>query len=431
VWVGEGEPVPHALRIAARGRAIVLEPAPRWPDEERLGLRLRDGFVAADGRAWTVDTSTFAVALRPQAPPRRTPRVSRIAPTSGAAAPGNLRYLGLVIEPPEPLAELALRQRGFAWRLIPEAQAAGRVRVRLHDPGPRGPGTWTLEPPPGFEVATDLAGAVELDRSEDTDPPRPVSVATAVEADAVVVRLEADEPFFVRGRARTDGGAEAAVGAPPFILRSGVVRVDVAGPGVRHHVELELVDLAGNATALEPLRIRSAPEIDVEITEVVATPLRDWGDSDEAGRPFDPQPGDGSVSDTDEWVELVNRSPQALDLRGLDVRLETMDGTPSVTALASPPGAYFGAGGGPERWLPGEALVLRPRGSMSSRDVWIRVVSGERLLDDVRLADDGGDHPGGAPPDAWRESIARSAWGRWSWCRATPGDPAAAQDCAP
>jgi hypothetical protein len=432
VWVGADEPVAHTLRVGESGRSLVIEPDPRWPDAPQLGLRLREGLMDESGARRAVDTSTRSVLLIEAHAPPPTPRVARLAPTSEHAAPSNLRWIGLIVEPPGPIEGAALRLRDEVWPLEVRANEGGRVRMALAERDrPPPSGEWALALPDGFEVAEGIAGQVDLASAPDPTAPTLETWSVRVEAEAIAIHLEADEPFFVRGAVSTAGRDEVPARAPPFALRSATVRADVLAPETRHRIELELVDVAGNVTTLRPLEVRSAPRLDIAITEIVTTPLHDWGDSDEAGRPFDPLPGDGSVTDTDEWVELVNRSDRRLDLTQVDLRLETMDGTPSVTALSDPPGAYFGAGGDFDRWLPGEALVVRPRGSMSSSDLVVRVVSGDLVLDDVRLADDAGEHAGGAPPDSVRESIARSIWGRWSWCRPTPGDPAAATDCAP
>lgn len=431
VWAEGDLPVPHHLRVGESGRSIVLEPDPRWPDVPRLGLRLREGLMDASGARRAVDTSTRSVVLVAAAEPPPTPRVRRMAPTSGWAAPSNLRWIGVLVEPPLPLPSAELRLRDETLTLEVAAADDGRVRLALPEGQRPPPGTWSLHLPEGFEVASGVAGQVDVAPDADLEPPQVRSWSVRVEAETIAVHLEADEPFFVRGVVSTPAGESAPVRAPPFALRAATVRADAIAPETLHRLELELVDAAGNAAALRPIEVRSAPRLEIVINEIVTTPLHDWGDSNEAGLPFDPLPGDGSVSDTDEWIELVNRSDRRIDLTQVDVRLEAMDGTPAVTALADPPGAYFGAGGDFDRWLPDEALVVRPRGSLSSRDLTVRVVSGDRVLDDVRLAEDGGEHPGGPPPDAVRESVARSIWSRWSWCRPTPGDPAAAVDCAP
>lgn len=430
VWVAD-ESVPHFVRLDDGRRALLVQPDPKWPAWPELGLRLRPGLVGEAGEHLDVDTSTRAVGRRVERAPDPTPRVSRMAPASGHAAPSNLRWLGLIVEPPRALSGAALRQRDDAWALLPEGARDGRVRVRLAEDGPRRPGIWTLSVPEGFELSDGLDRQVDLAPTPDLTSPRIEAWSYRVEASAVVVHLEADEAFFVRGSATTASGTEVQLDAPPYALRTMSVRVPTPLPSTLYEIEIELVDLSGNAVQLPAWAARSAPKLAVEITEVVTTPLRDWGDSEEAGRPFDPLPGSGSVTDADEWVELVNHSGRALDLRTVHIQLETMDGTPAVTQLSDPPAAYFGAGGDFDRWLPGEALVVRPRGSMSSRDLKIRVVSGDVVLDDIRLAEEAGEHPGGTPPDSVHEAIAKSSWGTWAWCRPTPGDAASSSDCLP
>jgi hypothetical protein len=67
----------------------------------------------------------------------------------------------------------------------------------------------------------------------------------------------------------------------------------------------------------------------VRISEIVVDPQSDW--SDEGGTPFDATPGTGTASSNDEYVEIVNASPEVVDLRGY--RLDMLDGTDEVLML--------------------------------------------------------------------------------------------------
>lgn len=67
----------------------------------------------------------------------------------------------------------------------------------------------------------------------------------------------------------------------------------------------------------------------VRISEIVVDPQSDW--SDENGIPFDAVPGPGTPSSNDEYIEIVNASPEVVDLRGY--RLDMLDGTDEVLVL--------------------------------------------------------------------------------------------------
>ncbi len=160
---------------------------------------------------------------------------------------------------------------------------------------------------------------------------------------------------------------------------------------------------------------------EVRITEIVAAPLRDWSDAE--GVPFDAWPGLGAVNDNDEWVEIVNLSSRSVDLLKADLELHALDTSPSVTPVDAAPGLFFASEGSVRDWRPGEALVVRPRGSLSQRELRLELYGSGQLLHVVQLGASGAaDHVGGSPPDAVHEAIARDAQGEWSWCVPTPGD---------
>jgi len=162
-------------------------------------------------------------------------------------------------------------------------------------------------------------------------------------------------------------------------------------------------------------------EVRVQLTEVVPTPLHDWG-SEVDGVGLDGRPGTGAVTDADEWIEVVNVSDRAVDLTQVDLRVRVRDATPVEHDLAASAQLYFGRGGDITRWGVGEPLVLRPRGSMAQRDVTIEIVWGEQVLDRVYLGRTAGaDHAGGMPPDLDHEAIARDG-DVWRWCRPSPGE---------
>lgn len=193
-------------------------------------------------------------------------------------------------------------------------------------------------------------------------------------------------------------------------------------------VNFYVVDVAGHQSARHSRRFAAPEMLQIRLQELVTTPIRDWGDSNPNGRPFDAHPGDGTVGENDEWIELVNTSTKVVSLMdaGLEVRITGR--TVSTTAVASAPSLYFGSGGNALAWQAGEALVVRLRGRMSQRDVGIEVWWGPRRLDQVWIGE-GGQHPGGGPPTVLHESLDRGEDGRWRWCEPSPGEPNPGRRC--
>lgn len=153
----------------------------------------------------------------------------------------------------------------------------------------------------------------------------------------------------------------------------------------------------------------------LRINEVVTDPQHDWNDSDGGnGVPFDDQPGSGTISTTDEWVELVNVSTYAGSI--LYWSLVMHDTTPATETLGAANAVFvFELGGSLDNVLPGEHVVIgNPAGSMNN-DVWIRVLDDRgEVVDEVELGDQDfrGNGPGDEAPDgnatnALDEAVAR------------------------
>jgi hypothetical protein len=85
-------------------------------------------------------------------------------------------------------------------------------------------------------------------------------------------------------------------------------------------LRLELCVLA--FLLLFPARALANPFV---INEVVTDPQQDWGDN--AGVPFDPTPGGGAVSVTDQYIELKNVTSGSASLNGWTLRMA--DATPA------------------------------------------------------------------------------------------------------
>jgi hypothetical protein len=269
--------------------------------------------------------------------------------------------------------------------------------------------------------------------ASDRQSPVALEARAFVEGDRLIAEVLASEPVRVWGAIAGDDGhsvdlSERVVPSVHHRLESR----QALRPAQGYSVVLYGEDLAGNAMAPWVTRVEAPPAAQVSITEVVASPLRDWSDSAPAGWPFDETPGGGAVSESDEWVELVHwgEGPISLIDSGLVVR--ALDGTPSETRLSEAASLYFGAGGHVGEWWPGEGLVARLRGTMSQTDLVLEVWSGSRRLDRLAIgALEGAEHPGGAPPSLEYEAIARDPAGFWRWCAPTPGDATPSSDCLP
>lgn len=389
----------HAASTTEVPERFVLRPVTRWPIG-RLEVGLGPGWFDLEGRPLESRTGTVAVTVL-GAPPR--PPVELRAPLS-PLAPRNLRWL--VVHAPD---ATSFRHRWGAAQVAAQSGPERRIAV----------------PPQAadsFALSVDGSTlAVDLGAEPDLEPPELGPPSLAWSGAGVELSFEVDEPVWVE--ARLDGRA-LPVARPLVHTGRLLLTVPVEGPGL---LEGQVADLSGNEVRLGPIELVPGPRIQVELTEILATPLRDWGDSEPAGLPFDGSPGHGSVTPSDEWVELVNRG-EALDLSAVRFELHTVDGTPAVTVLPGAPGAYFGSGGSWTRWRPGEALVVRPRGAMSSQELTISIRSGTATLDEVRVGESGV-HPGGSPPDAVHEALAKTERG-WRWCRPTPGDPRPPLECA-
>ena len=119
----------------------------------------------------------------------------------------------------------------------------------------------------------------------------------------------------------------------------------------------------------------------VRLSEVVVDPRLDWSDDD--GTPFDAVPGEGSVSTSDEFVELVNAAGSPVDLRGW--RLDMLDGTDEVVVFGdsgstpirvTPPWADIAA-------LPpcGVVVIGNPPGQLNN-EIVLRLVRPDGALED-------------------------------------------------
>ena len=413
----DGVPIP--ITVTADGHRWRLTPQPVWPAGELVR-------VTADGELVDVEESRvvwpegdvfFEVAPRPLAH-----RWAVRWPTPGLPAPAGLRWLALEGAGTSTTVWLVADDHRIPGRR--REHVDGLVRFVLEE----GPcfglcanTTYRIEAGAGDEVMDGIRGQVRTATDTDENPPRFEVAEVEVRPGRIEVRWACDEPVLVTARVLGEGlDFEAGVG----LGRTGVWNFDAPlEPGRDYDLTVTAHDLVDRLGAGPERRVVGPAEVQVVLRELVPTPRSDWGDSEPRGQPFDQSPGSGTVSSADEWIELVNASEQSIDITAAGLRILTLDRTPAETTVVTAPALRFGDGGAIDRWRPGEALVVRPRGDMSQSDLTVEVWAGALLLDRLVLGDGpDADHPGGGPPDLEREALSRSVDGRWRWCRPTPGD---------
>lgn len=122
----------------------------------------------------------------------------------------------------------------------------------------------------------------------------------------------------------------------------------------------------------------------VHMTEVVTDPQRDWNDTAGGnGIPFDSTPGSGTIGSTDEWIEIENDNPQAVDVSGYS--LSMVDGTNETELLGAPKGTLiFSEAGSAEDFGAGEILVIgNPPGDLKNTVTLTMTGSNGELVDEV------------------------------------------------
>jgi hypothetical protein len=414
-----GGGVPIELGVHAEGLRLVLRPQPVWPASSSIRVSV-EGLRASDGRKWPATSFSFQTQSA-----SRTPTYVIEAPSPGTAAPTNLATLILAVRgaaAPESVTLVRADER-IVYAVVAREETGRFVARRPEGGVPLAPAaTYTVEPPEGWRSLVDGAASVRTGTLADSVAPQLQLRGVWRGGEAVRATVEADEPILARGTLVGPDGVESALEAP---LASGRrLELDARGrlqAGARYILRLAASDLAGNEAAPLEVELVMPDAVRVQLTEVVPTPLHDWG-SEVDGVALDARPGTGAVTDSDEWIEVVNVSDSAVDLTQVDLRVRVLDATPVEHAVAASAQLYFGRGGELTRWGVGEPLVLRPRGSMAQRDVTIEIVWGDQVLDRLTLGRAAGaDHAGGTPPDLDHEAIARDG-DVWRWCQPSPGE---------
>ncbi|MCK6546845.1 Ig-like domain-containing protein [Myxococcota bacterium] len=431
-----GNPVSASVALSGDGRAIVLSPAVAWPQGARLTVEIDDGFVDVEGRALAAPDVPWGFETR--APPPRPVEVSVRSPLPGRAAPVNLRWVTLLLEHADDRLPATVELVSGTSRVAVEVfgvEPGGLVQVRV--PEHRG-ACEPLCPGARYHVEVDgvpasaagLRGEVATATITDVVPPTVTSTRVEHRGDRVIVEVRASEPVRLRASVRSPFGEEVEVERSVLPLEEHLVEPEGLAADEDYVVVIEGEDLAGLPLPVVEVPVHTEPAISVEITEIVASPRHDWGDSVPVGAPFDARPGAGAVTTADEWIELVNVSTVPIDLSRAGLRVVALDGSPTETLIEGAPSLYFGDDGSRVRWWPGEALVVRLRGSLSERSFSLELLGGSRRLDAIVVgAVEGAVMRTGTPPDLEHESLARCADGRFRWCRPTPGDPRPSTDC--
>lgn len=129
------------------------------------------------------------------------------------------------------------------------------------------------------------------------------------------------------------------------------------------------------------------------INEIVTDPQQDWTDNDGGNSvSFDLFPGTGTITTTDEWLELYNAGPCAIDFtEGTGWMMNFIDGSDATLDFQNPGSTQFvfSNGGSLTNFQPGEYLVIgNPPGSMNN-DIFIQLINASgTVIDDVELGDD-------------------------------------------
>ena len=124
------------------------------------------------------------------------------------------------------------------------------------------------------------------------------------------------------------------------------------------------------------------------VTELVTDPQADHSENSGGnGTPFDLEPGDGTVSSVDEFVELYNAGNDAVDLTGFSI--EFRDTTPGSFLFGTSSGILRFSDGSSLEALEAGAFVLlgNPPGSINNRvTIDVRDALGE-LIDSFDVED--------------------------------------------
>lgn len=153
----------------------------------------------------------------------------------------------------------------------------------------------------------------------------------------------------------------------------------------------------------------------VLFTEIVTDPQQDHGESSGGnGVPFDATPGTGTVSSSDEYVEIYNGTSETVDISLWGLNMS--DGTDEWQDLNDESlVTTFSNGGSIEAFGPGEFVVVgNPKGAMNNTITLELLDENGEIVDSLDVED-------ANAADETDEAYYLSPEGDWIQGRATPG----------
>jgi len=156
--------------------------------------------------------------------------------------------------------------------------------------------------------------------------------------------------------------------------------------------------------------VSAASPSSIVINEVVTDPKHDWSDSTEGNQvPFDAVPGTGDPDSGDQWIELLNRSNEPVDLAGWTVSVT--GGTTVVQPIGGGTSVYRLTAGTLESFPAGARLIIGDPGGVLAHDALFELRDGTgTVIDSVQVgeygAPDGGKNGGRCALDM-AEAVAR------------------------
>jgi hypothetical protein len=437
VYDHQNEPIAVDVGLSESGTELALAPRETWPMGQVLSIAIGPGFYDENGRPLSVPrrSLSFETAM----PSAVSPELALRHPPAGSRAPLNLQWIALTALGIDPLPEevlLSSETESIIAR-VERVAAGGVLLARL--PQHRGrcdplcPETrYRLELPAEKQQGIRVWGEIQTATVSDALAPALTSTSVTARGDRVTLEVGANEPVLLEAKWIAADGSEAEIPLPLVAATCTYVEPpsEELSPDADYVLSVRGMDIAGNVLPPISVAVRTPPRVEVMISEIVPSPFHDWNDSDGGGLAYDARPGTGAVTDSDEWIELINRSVFPIDLRTAGLSVRVRDTSPTEMAIDGAAALYFGSGGERASWWPGEALVFRPRGAIAQRAFTLEIASGSRLLDSVSVGGvEGAVAASGAPPDLEHESLARDRSGQFRWCAASPGDPLPPQDC--
>ncbi len=164
------------------------------------------------------------------------------------------------------------------------------------------------------------------------------------------------------------------------------------------------------ATPGRPPVFSTIPKI--RFNEIVTAPLLDWSSVQ-----YSVPPGNSEITDTDEWIELLNQDTLTVNLAGWYLKMQ--DSSPETDFFSlSTDKLFFSSGSDLTHFQPGQILILgNPSGALNNDVTLLLYNNGNLLVDSVTVAY----HKicGLSVPEF--ESFAKSSQNVWKIKNATPG----------